>query len=285
METAYLNGVYLPRSEARISPDDRGFNFGDGLYEVTPFYGGRPFRLDAHLARLQRGLRSLEIEADAAAYGPLHGELIRRNGLEGEEMAIVYLQVTRGTAPRAHPYPDPVVAPTVWAWARPFRRPTPEAWTEGYAAISVPDRRWARADLKTIQLLPNVMAQEAAKAQGATDALFVRDGLALEGGQTNVFAVLDGILVTHPASNQILHGISRAVVLEAAHTKGIPLEERPISRSELAHASELLFTGTTTEVRPTVRLDGEPIGNGKVGPVARALHAGFMEIVASACHG
>jgi len=283
MELAYLNGTFLPRAEARISPDDRGFNFGDGLYEVTPFYRGRPFRLDAHLARLTRGLRELEIGGEGSAYAALHGELIERNGLGGHEMAIVYLQVTRGTAPRAHPYPDPPVPPTVWAWARPFQRPSSEEWARGYAAISVPDRRWARADLKTIQLLPNAMAQQAAKAAGATDALFVRDGLALEGGQTNVFAVLDGILVTHPASNQILHGISRAVVLEVARELGIPVEERPMTRSSLAQASELMFTGTTTEVRPTVRLDGEPVGGGEVGPVARALHEGFMRVVAREC--
>jgi D-alanine transaminase len=283
MEIAYLNGAFLPRDEARISPDDRGFNFGDGLYEVTPFYRGRPFRLGSHLTRLGRGLRELEISLDAASLAPLHDELIRMNGLEGEEMAIVYLQVTRGTAPRAHPFPDPPVSPTVWAWARPFRRPSEEEWERGYAAISVPDRRWARADLKTIQLLPNAMAQQAAKAAGATDALFVRDGLALEGGQTNLFAVFDGVLATHPASNQILHGISRAVVLEAAAALGIPVEERPIPFSTLSRASELLFTGTTTEVRPTVRLDGVPVGDGTVGPVARALHGAFMEIVAREC--
>jgi len=283
MDTVYLNGSYLPRDQALIPADDRGFIFGDGLYEVTPFYRGVPFRMDAHMARMQKGFRELRIRPPADDLSALQFELMRRNGLKGEEMAIVYLQVTRGTAPRAHTFPDPEVPPSVYAWARPFQRPSPEEWSAGFGAIRVPDRRWARADLKTVQLLPNVMAQQEAKEAGATDALFVRDGLALEGGQTNLFVVVDGVLLTHPASNQILHGISRAAVLELAAELGIPTEVRPIPESELDRASEVFFTGTTAEVRPTVRLDGRPVGDGKVGPVARKLHAGFHGKVAEEC--
>jgi len=283
MDTVYLNGSYLPHAEARLHPDDRGFIFGDGLYEVTPFYRGSPFRMPAHMARMRKGFCELRIQPPTVDLGELQHELIRRNGLEGEEMAIVYLQVTRGTAPRTHTFPDPDVPPTVYAWARSFRRPAPEAWEQGYGAIRVPDRRWARADLKTVQLLPNVMAQQEAKEAGAADALFVRDGLALEGGQTNLFVVAGGTLLTHPASNQILHGISRAAVLEVAEELGLPVEIRPIPDSDLSFASEIFFTGTTAEVRPTVQLDGKPVGDGKVGPVARKLYAGFQEKVAREC--
>jgi D-alanine transaminase len=273
----------MPRSEARISADDRGFIFGDGLYEVTPFYRGSPFRMEAHLERMGRGFRELGIAPPAEDLGALKAALVRRNELDDEPMAIVYLQVTRGSAPRTHAFPDPAVLPTVYAWAKPFTRPTAERWNEGFAAIRVPDRRWARADLKTVQLLPNVLAQQAAAEAGATDALFVRDGLALEGGQTNLFVVVDGVVSTHPASNQILHGISRAAVLEVARERALPVAERPIPLEELERASEIFFTGTTAEVRPVVRLDGEPVGDGVVGPVARELHEGFLEKVAREC--
>lgn len=283
MDTVYLNGRYLPREEALLPADDRGFIFGDGLYEVTPFYQGRPFRMQAHLDRMMRGFCELRITPPSVDLVAVQEELMARNGLANEAMAIVYLQVTRGVAPRTHTFPDPEVPPTVYAWARPFARPTREAWEAGYAAITVPDRRWARADLKTIQLLPNVMAQQEAREQGASDALFVRDGLALEGGQTNLFVVSAGTLLTHPASNQILHGISRNAVLELARELGIPVRERPIPAGELAHASEVFFTGTTAEIRPTVRLDGRPVGDGKVGPVARRLHEAFEALVAREC--
>lgn len=283
MDTVYLNGSFLPRSEAKISADDRGFVFGDGLYEVTPFYGGAPFRMQAHMERMQRGFRELRITPPEVDLARLQHELVERNGLGSESMSIVYLQVTRGSAPRTHTFPDPAVPPTVYAWARAFQRPSEARWNEGFAAIRVADRRWARADLKTVQLLPNVLAQQAAAEAGASDALFVRDGLALEGGQTNLFAVFDGVLVTHPASNQILHGISRAAVLEVAAELGIPAVERPIPDESLADAAELFFTGTTAEVRPVVRLDGDPVGDGRVGPVARRLHAGFRDRVAREC--
>lgn len=283
VDHVYLNGRYLPREEALLPADDRGFIFGDGLYEVTPFYRGAPFRMQAHLDRMMRGFCELRIDPPAEDLVGLQHELVRRNGLEAEPMAIVYLQVTRGVAPRTHTFPEPGVRPTVYAWARPFARPSRDRWEEGYAAITVSDRRWARADLKTIQLLPNVMAQQEAKDRGATDALFVRDGLALEGGQTNLFVVSGGTLLTHPASNQILHGISRAAVLELAQALEIPVRERPIPLAELAHASEIFFTGTTAEVRPTVRLDDRPVGDGRVGPVARRLHQAFEALVAREC--
>lgn len=278
-DLVFLNGEYVPRSRARISPDDRGFLFGDGLYEVTPTYGGRFLALDRHLARLQRGCRALRIMLPDGLED-IHRELLERNGLLDEPMSIVYLQVTRGVAPRTHAFPDPPVSPTVYAWAKAFQRPEEEDWERGYGAVTVPDQRWSRADLKTVQLLPLAMAQQTAHEAGEADALLVRDGVALEGAHNNVFFVFDETLVTHPASNQILPGITRAIVLEEARRAAIPVEERPVSLSELKEASEVFFTGTTTEVRPTIRIDGRPLGDGVVGPVTRRVREVFLERVA-----
>jgi D-alanine transaminase len=285
-DTVFLNGEYLPRSRALISPDDRGFLFGDGLYEVTPAYGGSFFRLDRHLARMRRGAEAVRLGLpEPEGLVELHEGLLARNGLTDEPVSIVYLQVTRGTAPRTHTFPDPPARPTVWAWAKAFRRPAPEVWEAGFGAVTVPDQRWGRADLKTIQLLPLVMAQQVARDAGETDAILVRDGLALEGAHNNLFFVFGDTLVTHPASNQILPGITRGVVLELAREEGIPVEERPVPVRELARADELFFTGTTTEVRPTVRVDGRPVGEGKVGPVTRRVRDLFMEKVTGNADG
>jgi D-alanine transaminase len=283
-DVVHLNGAYLPRAEARISPDDRGFLFGDGLYEVSPAYEGRFLALDRHLARLERGARAIGLGLPEGLE-ELHRELLRRNGLEEEAMCIVYLQVTRGTAPRTHAFPDPAVPPTVYAWAKPFARPAPEEWERGYGAVTVPDQRWTRADVKTVQLLPQVLAQQAAREAGETDALMVRDGLAVEGAHNNVFFVLDGVLATHPASNQILPGVTRGLILERVREVGIPFEERPVPIGEARRASEIFFTGTTTEVRPTVRLDGEPVGSGQVGPVTRRVRDLFFELIERECGG
>jgi len=281
-DIVYLNGEFMPRAEARISPDDRGFLFGDALYEVTPAYGGRFLALDRHLERLRRGCATLRL-GFPDGIERLHQELLERNGLQDAEMATVYLQLSRGTAPRTHAFPDPPVPPTLYAWAKPFQRLDPEAWERGFGAVTVPDQRWGRADLKTVQLLPMVMAQQAARDAGEADALLVRDGLALEGSHNNVFFVFGDLLVTHPASNQILPGITRALVLELAREEGIPVEERPTAVGDLQCVSEVFYTGTTTEVRPTVRIDGRPVGDGRVGPVTRRLHQAFQAMVDREC--
>lgn len=279
-DIVYLDGEYVPRGEARVSVEDRGFLFGDGVYEVTPAYEGGFLRLDRHLERLERGLRELQITTDARGTADVHRELLRRNGLGDEPMSIVYLQVTRGAAVRTHHFPPPATAPTVFAYARAFRRPDPAEWLEGYGAITYPDRRWSRADLKTLQLLPNVMAQEAARAAGEADAVLVRDGIALEGSHNNLFFVFDGVLRTHPTSNQILAGITRDCVIEVARELGIEVEQRPTPVEEVVEASEVFFTGTTTEIRPTVRVNQHPVGSGRVGPLTRRLYEAFLEKVA-----
>ncbi|MDE0083286.1 MAG: aminotransferase class IV [Gammaproteobacteria bacterium] len=281
MNIVYLNGAYLPREEARVSVDDRGFVFGDGVYEFTPLYRGRSLRLESRLERLRRGLRSLMIDYDAGAVPGIYAGLIERNRLAEREAAALYIQVTRGTGPRTHAFQRPAAAPTVYAFPTPLPTPDPAAWEAGLTAVTVPDTRWGRVDLKTLQLLPNVLAQEAAVRAGADEAILVRDGLALEGGRSNLFTVLDGIARTHPASNQILPGITRAMILELAAERGCEIREMPTPVDALADASEVFMTGSSTEIKSVVQIDGRPVGDGAPGPVARELYGALREAVAS----
>ena len=216
MSTVYLNGEYLPKERAMVSVDDRGFLLSDGLYEVTPAYKGRLFRFDQHMARLRHGLDALRIGYDTAGLSEIHLRLLAENGLEDEDVSIVYLQITRGVAPRTHYFPPEGTVPTVYAFANVFHRPDQARWEQGYSAITVPDRRWARADIKAIGLLPNVLSQQAAVEAGAADALQVKDGVAIEGSHNNLFGVFDGVVTTHPATHEILHGVAREFVMELA---------------------------------------------------------------------
>lgn len=279
MGIVYLRGEYLPADEAKVPVNDRGFLFADGVYEVTPAYRGRLFRWDQHLARMRRGLAGIAIDFDAASLREVKEELLARNGLTGVPVAYVYVQVSRGVAPRSHAFPDPPVAPTVYGFANQYHRPSMDRWQQGFDAVTVPDQRWARCDIKAIALLPNVIAQQAAADAGVTDAIFVRDGMALEGSHANLFAVFDGVLTTSPKSNYVLHGVTRDFVIELAQGLGIPVEERAFTLAELQAADEVFLSGTTTEVRPSVEVDGRKIGDGRVGPVARALFEEFLATV------
>lgn len=273
MRIVYLDGAYVPAEQARISPDDRGFLFGDGAYEATRAVEGRLFELERHLARLRRTLHGLRIalpDAEIDALAEVHQRLLRENELETGE-ALVYLQVTRGAAPRAHAFPPAATRPTVYLFASAIT--PPHALRErGAAAVTYPDVRWARCDLKTVNLLPNVLAKQHAVEQDAAEAIFVRDGVVMEGAQTNVFVVIDGELRTHPSSPYILGGVTREVVLELARGLALPVREVPVLLDELPRASELFLTSTTTDVLPLVRLDGRQIGDGRPGPVARRLY-------------
>ncbi len=277
----YLNGDYIPHEEARISVDDRGFLFADGIYEVVRIYAGTPYRMGPHIERARRGLAALDIRYDGLDSLPdVTGELIRRNDLDGAE-ATLYLEITRGAAPRKHAFPPAGTPPTVYAAAKPYTDHPPEYWTEGVAAITVPDNRWARCDIKSISLLPNVLANQPAHAEDAFEALYVRDGIVLEGSHSNLFAVYDGELVTYPVSNFILAGITRAVVFELADELGIPAREGLIPEWRLFDADELFLSGTTTEVMPVVTVDGKPIGDGSPGPVATRLQEAFKRTAAA----
>lgn len=268
----YMNGEWMPRSHARIAVDDRGFLFGDGVYEVIRAYGGRLFAVDRHLARLALGLRAIAITppADVAdSLASVAERLLAENGL-AESDAIVYLQVTRGAAPRTHHFPPAGTRPTVYGYAVSLTVTT-QLQAEGGTAITVPDIRWARCDIKTVNLLPNVLAKQAAVAAGVNEAIFVRDSAITEGSHTNVFAVVDGELRTYPACNYILAGVTREVVLELARELAIPLRETPVFVHELAVASEVMLTGTTADVTPLITIDGRRVSDGRPGPVARAL--------------
>lgn len=279
MSIVHLNGSWIDASEAFVSVEDRGFLLADGVYEVTPAYRGRFFLFERHLARLRSGLAALRIEADLGGIEEMHDRLLQDNGLAGEEIAYVYLQITRGVAPRTHAFPKDPVPATVYGFARRYQRPAAEVWGRGFRAVTVPDRRWARVDVKTIALLPNVLAQQAAVDAGVADAILVRDGIALEGAHNNFFAVFGEQVVTHPVSNVILPGITRRYVIEVAREIGLEVVERPIQVEELNDADEAFFTGTTTEVRPTVEIDGRPVGTGEVGPVSQRLFDAFLERV------
>lgn len=280
MSTVFLNGEYLPKEEARISPDDRGFLLADGIYEVTSYYHGVAFGMERHMQRLLKGLCWTRIDVDTSGMVGMHDRLIRENGLEDEPTALVYLQITRGAAPRTHWFPTGPVEPTVYAFAKAWNRPSDEAWLRGSTAVTVPDRRWGRVDIKTICLLPNVMGIQAARDAGADDAILVKDGVAIEGTHQNFWGVFDGTLVTHPVTNHILPGITRAILLEVARDEGMPVEERPIMVEDLPHADELFFSGTTAEVQPCTEVDGRAVGDGTAGPVTRSLSAAFRKRIA-----
>jgi D-alanine transaminase len=253
----------------RVSPDDRGFLFSDGVYEVLRAYDGRLFEVQRHVDRLAASLDAMRIRGvKAAELAPVFEELLQRNGLSAAD-GLVYLQVTRGVAPRTHRFPDPPARPTVYAHAWAF---APEVAPEaGGKAITVPDQRWARCDIKTVSLIPNCMANQAARDAAAVEAIFVRDGVALEGTHTNLFAVSRGRVRTSPLTNYILPGVTRAVVLELCREAGFEVGEEPIFCDDLYRADEVFIVGTTAEVTPIIDMDGRSIGTGRPGAFALEL--------------
>jgi D-alanine transaminase len=253
-----------------ISVEDRGFIFGDGIYEVVRAVDGQLFAWDAHAVRMANGLAGLRI--DAAGTEGLKGvceQLLRDNALTSGE-ATVYLQVSRGAAPRTHYFPPAGTPTTIYGSASRFT-PNLEMRAKGVKGITYPDQRWARCDLKTVNLLGPVLARQAATEAGAYEAIMHRDGLVTEGAATNCFIVLDGVLRTYPLSNYILPGITRAVLMEIIRAEGIRCEERPVLLVDLHRAEEIFVCGTTTDVQAIVTLDGRPVGNGSVGPITAKL--------------
>lgn len=274
--TVYLNGRFVPREEACVPVLDRGFLFGDGVYEVIPVYTGHLFRLDAHLRRLDRSLAAVRIENphDHAGWGGLLDTLVSRNG--GGDLA-VYLQVTRGVAPRDHAFPADA-RPTVFAMANPLAGLAEPVRREGAAAVSRPDYRWGRCDIKAITLLPNVLLRQEAVDAGAMETILLRDGHAVEGAASNLFAVFHGQLHTPPNGPSILPGITREVVWELAGEIGLDRIEAPIPETALREADEIILTSSTKELVPVTRLDGTAVGSGRPGPVYRRLHEAFQAL-------
>lgn len=266
----YLNGDFLPIEEARIPVLDRGFIFGDGVYEVIPVYSRRPFRLAEHLRRLQHSLDGIRLANPNpdAEWSELLEQIIARN--EGEDQYI-YLQVTRGVARRDHAFPKEVT-PTVFVMSNPLLPPPEALLSTGVAAITANDNRWMRCDIKATSLLPNVLLRQLAIDAGAVETILLRDGFMTEGAASNIFVVMNGVLLTPPKSHLMLPGITYDVVLELAAAEKIPYEVREISEHEVRSAQEILLTSSTKEIMPVTRLDDKAVGEGKPGAVFTQLH-------------
>jgi len=276
-EIAYVNGQFLPLEHATVHVEDRGFQFADGVYEVVRTYGGKAFATDEHVARLLRSLDAIElrIPLDAARVRSLIDEGIRRAGF-GE--AVVYLQITRGRAPRHRGMPRNA-EPTVVMTVRELPSRAARLREDGIAVITVPEFRWARCDVKSIALLPSILAYHAAKKQNAGDAVFVEaDGSVNESTAGNVFVVAGGRLRTPPKSPRILAGVTRDKILVAARETGLETAEERITKAELYAADEMFLTNTTTEIMPVVAVDGKPIGAGKTGPVSVRIYDQFARL-------
>jgi len=272
-DIAFLNGAFLPLAEARVSVEDRGFLFGDGVYEVVRTYGATPFLLDRHLERLERSLAEVRIAPDWGR-ADLEGWIAVAVERAGYPEAKIYIQVTRGAAPRDHKFPDvPVTTLVTVTPIAPLPAPMQEA---GVAVISVPDLRWGRCDVKSLQLLPNVLARQEAAEAGAFEALLTGpDGVVNEGAGSNLFIVSGGALVTPALGPRILAGVSRAYVLDLARKMGLATQERDLSLAEVYDADEVLLSGTTIEVVGVVHVDGRTVGDGRPGPVTRRLAGAF----------
>jgi D-alanine transaminase len=274
---AYVNGRYARQSEAMVNIEDRGYQFADGVYEVCEVRGGRLVDERRHMQRLQRSLSELRIRMPMSlpALSVVLHETVRRNRV-GE--GLVYLQVTRGVAHRDHPFPSPQTPPSISVTARSVDRArVNRTGEEGIAVITTPDTRWARVDIKSVGLLPNVLAKQAAREQGAREAWFIdRDGYITEGASSNAWIITkDDKLVTRHADQHILRGITRTVLLDVLAAKGITLEERPFTVAEALAAREAFVTSATQAVQPVVQIDGTKLGDGKPGPICVALRREF----------
>jgi len=280
-DPVYLNGRFLPLAEAGISPLDRGFLYGDGVYEVIPVYSRRAFRVDEHLRRLQATLAGIKLANPLAvdAWKDIVSRLIESAPWEDQS---IYLQVTRGADDkRDHAFPPTSVPPTVFAFASPLVTTSAEVRATGVAAITVPDQRWARCDLKVVSLLANVLARQQAVEAGCAEALLIRDGYVKEGAASNVFVVKDGVLLAPPKTQLMLPGITYDVIIELAESCGQPLEIREIHENELRSADEVWMTSSTKEILAITSIDGQAVGHGpmagKPGPLGEQMWQRYQD--------
>lgn len=267
----YLNGEFLPADQAKVSVLDRGFVFGDGVYEVIPAFGGHLFRLGQHLDRLDRSLAGIRLEnpLPRAQWISVLEEVVRRNQSGSADLS-VYLQITRGVAKRDHGFP-PGVPATVLVMCNPIG-PLPAATLEhGVAAITLDDIRWLHCNIKAITLLPNILLRQQALDSGAVEAILIRDGIVTEGAASNVFMVKDGVLRTPPVGPRLLPGITRDLVVELAHANGIPCDEAEFRVADLRAADEIWLTSSTKEILPVTQLDGAMVGTGTPGSLWRRM--------------
>lgn len=279
----YLNGKFMPLEEARVPVLDRGFIFGDGVYEVIPAYSGKPFRLDSHLNRLQKSLDGIRLKNphSNAEWGALLAQIIAQN--EGEDQYI-YLHITRGVAKRDHAFPHNV-EPTVFIMSTPLPSPPQALLDAGVAATTALDNRWQRCDIKAISLLPNVLLRQLAVDDNAAETILIRDGNLTEGAASSIFIVKDSILMAPPTSHLMLPGITYEVVLELAANHDINHEVRNISEEELRTADEIMLTSSTKEVMPVTQLDGKPVHQGKPGPIFKKLHQLYQHYKSTVMRG
>lgn len=274
-QIVHLNGVFLPLEQAFVPVLDRGFIFGDGVYEVIPVYSRRIFRLEEHLRRLQNSLDGIRLPNPHrdAEWAALIRELVARN--EGEDQ-YVYLQITRGVAKRDHAFPQGV-PPTVFMMSTPLLTPPPELCETGVAAVSAVDNRWDRCDIKAIALLPNVLLRQIAVDHGAVETVLFRDGILTEGAASNIFAVEKGVILAPPKDHHMLPGITYDLVLELAAAHDIPLQIGYYEETRIRAADELWLTSSTKEILPITRLDDRPVGNGRPGPVFRRMYQLYQD--------
>ncbi len=274
----YVNGQYLRSRDARVHIEDRGYQFADGIYEVCLVIDGRYWDADGHLDRMDRSLRELQISPPMSrtALGAVMAELLTRNRLKN---ALVYIQITRGVAPRNHPFPAPETPPALVMTARRFDLDaSDERARRGVAVITQPDIRWGRVDIKSVSLLPNVLAKQAAFEAGAVEALLVKNGKITEGSSSNAWIVnQSGAIVTHPKGQEILGGITRETAIACARDLQIKIEERPFSVEEAIQAKEAFITAATVLVMPVIAIDGRQIGDGVPGPIAIRLREAYKD--------
>jgi D-alanine transaminase len=274
METAYFNGKFILKDEIKISPDDRGFLFADGIYEVVRWYEGFFYDMSSHVTRLKRSLRELRINwPDADLFPSFALDLIKLNNLENQP-AMVYLQVTRGAARRTHSFPSPEVTPTAYAYSWGFM-PDSKSNETGIKVMLKDDIRWGRCDIKSVALLPNTISFQEARENGLRECIFVRNGLITEGSHSNIFFVINGTLFTHPESNHILSGITRKNILRIAQEAGIAIREEAVQENRIRFIQEAFICNTSAEVTPVTELGGNTLGEGIPGPVTKIISAKF----------
>ncbi len=283
MEICYYNGRYIPRDDVRISPDDRGFLFAEGIYEVVRWYEGYFYDMESHLSRMKRSLRETLIQwPEEDTFPVIATELIRLNNLETSS-ALVYLQVTRGSARRTHSFPVPPVSPTVYAYAKDFI-PENDGKETGIGIMLKEDIRWSRCDIKSVALLPNTLAYQEAVEKGFFECAFIRNGNFTECSHSNIFFVIRGIVYTHPESVYVLSGVTRKNIIRVARKAGIPVVEEAVSENKLGDVQEIFVTNTSGEITPVVTVDTQVIGNGIPGPVTRIIRERFNDEICSIKH-
>jgi D-alanine transaminase len=276
-EIVFLKGKFLDKEEAKISPNDRGFIFADGVYEVAKYYNGKPFRYDDHLKRLERSLAELDIEYhETESLEAIFTELITRNNLQNKH-AGVYLQITRSEHKRVHHFPENI-QPTVYAFA--YYMPSfTDNLENGIKVITHEDIRWQRCDIKSVSLLPNTMLYNKAVKAGAGECVLIRNGMVTEATHSSVLGVKNGVVITRPLSNLILPGITRKVIQEICAANQIPFVEREFSEAEMLEMDELIIAGTGSEITPAIQVNDTVIGNGKPGKITRLIQERFFDMV------